>query len=157
MAYSGEGIQVAQLVLEKSFGLDVNVLMQQRVFEKFGMRRTSMLWREDFRPNFARGFDEQGNNLGPNERQSVRAAGSMDTTVSDFAAFLAGVLRGDGLSQANRAEMLAAQVKIRQARGASYLATADRGIARGIAGGRRWDRDLIWPLARFNRRALVLA
>ena len=111
-AYSGEGIQVAQLVLEEGFGLDVNALMQERVFEKFGMGRTSMLWRDDFQPNFARGFDEEGNNLGHNARQSVRAAGSMDTTISDFAAFLAGVLRGDGLAQASRAEMLAGQVRI---------------------------------------------
>ena len=111
-AYSGEGIQVAQFVLEEGLGLDVNALMQERVFDKFGMRRTSMLWRDDFRPNFARGFDEGGNNLGHNVRQSVRAAGSMDTTVSDFASFLAGVLRGDGLSQASRAEMLTTQVKI---------------------------------------------
>ncbi|MCZ6560718.1 MAG: serine hydrolase [Gammaproteobacteria bacterium] len=111
-AYSGEGIQVAQLVLEEGLGLDVNALMQERVFEKFGMRRTSMLWRDDFRPNFSRGFDEEGNNLGHNARQSVRAAGSMDTTVDDFASFLAGVLRGDGLTQASRVEMLSAQVKI---------------------------------------------
>lgn len=57
-AYSGEGIQVAQLTLEEGLGLDVNALMQERVFERFGMQRTSMLWREDFRPNFARGHDE---------------------------------------------------------------------------------------------------
>lgn len=111
-AYSGEGIQIAQLTLEVGLGLDVDALMQERVFDKFGMRRTSMLWREDFRPNFARGFDEEGKNLGHNARQTVRAAGSMDTTVSDFAAFLAGVLRGDGLTQAARAEMLTAQVQI---------------------------------------------
>jgi hypothetical protein len=36
----------------------------------------------------------------------------MDTTVADFASFLAGVMRGDGLSRASRVEMLSAQVKI---------------------------------------------
>ncbi len=111
-AYSGEGIQVAQMVLKEGLGLDVNKLMQERVFDRFKMRRTSMLWREDFRPNFARGYDEDGENLGHNMRQSVRAAGSMDTTVADFAAFLAGVLRGEGLSNAARTEMLSAQVRV---------------------------------------------
>jgi CubicO group peptidase (beta-lactamase class C family) len=77
-AYSGEGIQIAQLTLEEGLGLDVNELMQKRVFDRFGMFRTSMLWREDFRPNFARGYDKTGKNLGHNVRQSVRAAGSMD-------------------------------------------------------------------------------
>lgn len=111
-AYSGEGIQIAQLTLEEGLDLDVNALMQERVFERFQMARTSMLWREDFRPNFARGYDEKGNNLGHNMRRSVRAAGSMDTTVADFAAFLAAVLRGDGLSTAARTELLSAQVKV---------------------------------------------
>jgi CubicO group peptidase (beta-lactamase class C family) len=111
-AYSGEGIQIAQLTLEEGLGLDVNELMQKRVFDRFGMTRTSMLWREDFRPDFARGYDETGENLGHNMRQSVRAAGSMDTTVADYSAFLAGVLRGEGLSESLRSEMLSAQIKI---------------------------------------------
>lgn len=111
-AYSGEGIQIAQLTIEDGLGLDVNTLIQKRVFDKFDMRRTSMLWREDFQPNFARGYDEIGKNLGHNMRQSVQAAGSMDTTIADYAKFLAGVLRGDGLSDASRTEMLGAQVRI---------------------------------------------
>lgn len=111
-AYSGEGIQIAQLTLEEGLGLDVNELMQKRVFDRFGMTRTSMLWREDFRPDFARGYDETGENLGHNMRQSVRAAGSMDTTVADYSAFLAGVLRGEGLSESLRSEMLSTQIKI---------------------------------------------
>ncbi len=111
-AYSGEGIQVAQFVLEQGFGLDVNVLMQKRVFDRFGMQRTSMMWREDFRLNFARGYSEAGENLGHNMRQSVRAAGSMDTTAADFASFLAGLMRAEGLSPASHAAMLSPQVRI---------------------------------------------
>ncbi len=111
-AYSGEGIQVVQMTLEEGFGLDVNVLMQERIFDRFGMQRTSMLWREDFRPNFARGHDEEGNNLGHNARQSVRAAGSMDTTLEDYSAFLAGLMRGEGLTAHSRTDMLTPQIAI---------------------------------------------
>ncbi len=111
-AYSGEGIQVAQFVLEEGLGLDVNQLMQERVFDRFNMPRTSMLWRDDFRPNFARGYSESNENLGHNMRQSVRAAGSMDTTISDFASFLAGVLQGTGISKKARSEMLGPQVAV---------------------------------------------
>ena len=111
-AYSGEGIQVAQLTLEEGFGLDVNVLMQERIFDRFGMQRTSMLWRGDFSPNFARGHDEEGNNLGHNARQSVRAAGSMDTTLEDYSAFLAGLMRGEGLTARSRTDMLTPQIAI---------------------------------------------
>ena len=111
-AYSGEGIQIAQLTIEEALGLDANVLMQERIFDRFEMTRSSMLWREDFRPNFARGYSEQGENLGHNMRMSVRAAGSMDTTVADMAAFLSGSLNGDGLSANARAEMLHPHVEI---------------------------------------------
>jgi CubicO group peptidase (beta-lactamase class C family) len=111
-AYSGEGIQVAQLVLEEGLGLDVNKLMQERIFDSFGMHRSSMLWREDFRPNFARGHDEHGKSLGHRMWQSAGAAGSMDTTLADFAAFLAGVSTGEGISKEARAEMLGRQVRI---------------------------------------------
>lgn len=111
-AYSGEGFQVAQLTLEEGIGLDVNALMQERIFDRFGMQRTSMLWREDFRPNFARGHDKEGNILGHNARQSVSAAGSMDTTLEDYSAFLAGLMRGESLTARSRNDMLTPQIAI---------------------------------------------
>lgn len=111
-AYSGEGYQVAQLTLEEGLGLNVNELMQKRVFDRFGMDRTSMTWREDFRPNFAHGYAEDGRDLGHNARRSVHVAGSMDTTVADFATFLAGVLRGARISPEARSEMLSPQVRV---------------------------------------------
>src|ERR1700752_2290522 len=40
------------------------------------------------------------------ERSNVRVAGSMDTTISDVAKFIAALVRGDGLSAAARAEMV---------------------------------------------------
>ena len=111
-AYSGEGIQVAQLVLEEAYGIDVGALMNERVFERFNMANTSMTWREDFLENLARGHDKDGANLGHYMRERVRAAGSMDTTVNDYARFLAALLRGDGLSAAAKNEMLRPQIRI---------------------------------------------
>lgn len=111
-AYSGEGIQALQFVLEQGLAVDVGALMQTRVFDRFAMARTSMTWREDFRPNFAQGYDEKGEKLGHNMRKSVRAAGSMDTTLVDFAQFLAGVSRGEGLSPEVRSEMVKPQIAI---------------------------------------------
>lgn len=46
------------------------------------------------------------------QRSRPRAAGSMDTTIADFAKFLAGFARGDGLSATSRAEMVKAQMPI---------------------------------------------
>ncbi len=114
-AYSGEGINLLQFVLETGLGLDVGREMQRRVFDRFGMKRTSMTWREDFAPNYADGYDEHGKREGHHLRKNVRAAGSMDTTIEDAAKFLAGFLRSEGLSPAARAEMLRPQVAIRSA------------------------------------------
>jgi CubicO group peptidase (beta-lactamase class C family) len=44
-AYSGEGINLLQFVLEAGLGLKVGQEMQRRVFDRFDMKRTSMVWR----------------------------------------------------------------------------------------------------------------
>jgi CubicO group peptidase (beta-lactamase class C family) len=102
-AYSGEGIILLQFVLETGLGLKVGDEMQRRVFDRFGMTRTSMMWRADFAGNLADGYRADGAVEAHDERSRPRAAGSMDTTIADFARFLAGFSRGDGLSARSRA------------------------------------------------------
>jgi CubicO group peptidase (beta-lactamase class C family) len=114
-AYSGEGINLLQFVLEKGLGLDVGREMQRRVFDRFAMTRTSMTWRDDFAGNLATGYDQDGKAEPHHKRESVRAAGSMDTTVADYGRFLAGLSRGEGLSAKARAEMLKPQLAITSA------------------------------------------
>lgn len=110
--YSGEGIQVLQLVVEERTGRPLGELMQQRVFERFGMKDTSMAWRADFAGRATMHYGAAGEPIAHNQRSRARAAGSMDTTLADFAAFFAGVLRGDGLSAAAHAAMLSPQLAI---------------------------------------------
>jgi CubicO group peptidase (beta-lactamase class C family) len=104
-AYSGEGFYLLQLILEQGLGLDTKAEMQRRVFDRFGMRNTSMQWRPDFASNLADGYDENGKMEPHDERSNVRAAGSMDTSIEDQARLWAGVVRGDGLSPASRAAL----------------------------------------------------
>lgn len=68
--------------------------MQRRVFDRFGMRNTSMKWRPGFAANLADGYDENGKMEPHDERGRVRAAGSMDTTIEDQAKLWAGIVRG---------------------------------------------------------------
>ena len=70
---------------------------------RFGMTRTSMTWRKDFEGNVAIGYDETGKALGHKQRGGVRAAGSMDTTVDDYARLVAAMVRGEGLKPATHA------------------------------------------------------
>jgi CubicO group peptidase (beta-lactamase class C family) len=110
--YSGEGINLMQFVLENGKSIDVDTLMKTRLFDRYGMTRTSMTWRDDFADNLAIGYDENGKPLGHKRRESVRAAGSMDTTVHDYAELLAAMVRGDGLDAATYQTWLRPVIRI---------------------------------------------
>jgi CubicO group peptidase (beta-lactamase class C family) len=114
--YSGEGINLLQFVIEQGKGIDVGTLMAQRLFKPYGMARTSLTWRDDFAANLSIGYGLDGKALGHNHRGSVRAAGSMDTTIHDYANLLAAMVRGDGLSKAAHATWLKPVVRIRSTR-----------------------------------------
>jgi CubicO group peptidase (beta-lactamase class C family) len=111
-AYSGEGINLLQFAIENGPGIDIGTLIRERVFDRFGMRSSSMIWREDFAANLAIGYDEAGRPLGHKQRGSVRAAGSLDTTIGDYAKFLAGLVRCEGLTKRSCEEMRRAQIRI---------------------------------------------
>ena len=111
-AYSGDGLITIQFALEEGLGLDVGAEAQRRIFDRFGMPNTSLIWRPDFAVNLADGWDAEGAVEPHDERSKVRAAGSMDTTIGDFARFAAAYVRGDGLSAASRAELTKPQLPI---------------------------------------------
>lgn len=115
-AYSGEGFILLQSVIERGrksqgLGLDVGDLTSA-IFNRFGMTRTSLVWRPDFAANAADGWNDKGEPQEHDQRSKVRVAGSMDTTISDLPKFFAALVRGDGLSAASRAEMTKPQLHI---------------------------------------------
>jgi CubicO group peptidase (beta-lactamase class C family) len=110
--YSGEGFYILQLILEKGLGLDVGKEMQERVFDRFGMTNTSMIWREDFAANLADGYGLDGTMQAHDARSSVSAAGSMDTSINDQALLWAAIVSGDGLSIKSRSEFTRPQLAI---------------------------------------------
>jgi CubicO group peptidase (beta-lactamase class C family) len=110
--YSGEGILLAQFVLESGLGLDVGAEMRKRIFDRFGMARSSMTWRADFEANYAENYQADGAPYPHRRWDKVGAAGSLDTTAVDFAAFAAAAVRGEGLSRKARAEMIGRHVEV---------------------------------------------
>jgi len=110
--YSGEGLRLAQFVIEQGLGLDVGAEVNRRIFTLLGMTRTSLTWRADFAANLSDSYAEDGKHIPHDRRERVSAAGSMDTTLADYSKFLAAVSRGDGLTQAARSEMVRRQVTI---------------------------------------------
>jgi len=114
-AYSNEGFWILQTVLEQGLGLDIRAEMQARVFDRFGMTRTSMQWRDDFADNLADGYATDGAFEPHDRRDNVAAAGSMDTTITDQARMWRAMFAGEGLSDEMRAEWVRAQFPIRTA------------------------------------------
>lgn len=104
-AYSNEGINLAQFVIEESLGLKVGEEMNRRIFQPLGMTRSSMIWRDDFKGNLADGMHEDGKWEEHDDRSSVRAAGSLDTTIGDMSKLAAALVSGWGLSAKARAEL----------------------------------------------------
>jgi CubicO group peptidase (beta-lactamase class C family) len=108
-SYSGEGFILLQFVVEHGratggLGLDVGDLTKSN-FDRLGMSRTSLVWREGQDPNYADGWNDQGQPQPHSKRSKVRVAGSMNTTISDISKFAAALVRGDGLTPTSRAEI----------------------------------------------------
>ncbi|HTJ30611.1 MAG TPA: serine hydrolase domain-containing protein [Acidobacteriaceae bacterium] len=109
-SYSGEGMILLQFAIEhgkKSQGLSLDIGdLTQATFHRLGMTRTSLTFlpgqKED---NYADGWNDKGEPQPHSLRRKPRAAGSMNTSISDMAKFTAALVRGDGLTPASRAEL----------------------------------------------------
>jgi CubicO group peptidase (beta-lactamase class C family) len=116
-SYSGEGLILLQFAVEhgrkaQGLGLDVGDLTKAN-FDRLGMPLTSLVWAiNNPNPNVADGWDDQGKPLPHDKRSKVRAAGSMNTTISDLSKFAAALVTSNGLSAASRAEMTKPQLHI---------------------------------------------
>ena len=139
-AYSGEGIALLQLVVETTTKKPLEELMQQRVFEPLGMPRTSMVWQDRFDSDYANGYDEYGRSLGPLKQHKAGAAGSMSTTIADFARFMQAVLEGRLLRPKTREQMLSPQIQIVSKHMFPTLSeeTTDENKAIRLSGGLGW-------------------
>jgi len=81
--YSGEGFILLQFVIEhgrkaQGLGVDLGDLTRAN-FDRLGMTRTSLVWRDAFAENVADGWNDQGEIQEHDQRSKVRVAGSMDT------------------------------------------------------------------------------
>lgn len=104
-AYSNEGINLAQFIIEEGLGLKVGDEMNRRLFQPLGMTNSSMIWREDFKRNLADGQHADGRWEAHDDRSSVKAAGSLDTTITDLGKLAAAMVSGWRLSAKTRAEL----------------------------------------------------
>lgn len=107
-AYSGDGLILLQFALEKGLAIDIGEDMQRRLFDRFAMPNSSLIWRPEFARNLANGWKGDGTIEPHDERSKVRAAGSLDTTISDMARLSAGMMA----DRATMAAMVQPMLKI---------------------------------------------
>ena len=111
-AYSGEGIVLLQFVVETITGKSTQELMRKRVFEPLEMTRTSMITERGFEPDISNRYDEYGRTIGFDVRTKPNAAGSMQTTLNDYARLLAAIMQGHLLGKETRDLMLSPHIQI---------------------------------------------
>ncbi|WP_448701928.1 serine hydrolase domain-containing protein [Mucilaginibacter sp. AW1-3] len=115
-SYSGEGIQLLQFVVETITGTPLQVLARQIVFKPFGMTRSDYIWQPGFETDYALGHDLNGDTIAKNRYVQAYAAGSMETTVTDYTGFVAALMQGKGLSVTSKHMIFTPQVIIKSKR-----------------------------------------
>jgi CubicO group peptidase (beta-lactamase class C family) len=124
-SYSGEGMTLLQVVLEKITGRPLEELAREKVFSPYGMTTTSYTWQPRFEGNFCHGHDEAGTVLEKDKDNAARSASTLETTPEDYTRFLHAVLQGRGLSASSWKELFATQVRIRSKRQFGPLSAED--------------------------------
>jgi CubicO group peptidase (beta-lactamase class C family) len=86
-AYSGEDLFLLQFLVETTHE-PIADLMRERIFVPLGMTRTSMTYEPRFATDISQAYDEWSRPLGVQQSTRADAAGSMQTTLTDFARFV---------------------------------------------------------------------
>lgn len=111
--YSGEGMVVLQIALERLTGRPLEELAREHVFEPYGMETTSYRWQERFEDDFAYGHRGDGTAYPKDKDNDPRAPSTLETTSADLVRFLENVLAEEGLDPDSWDEMFSPQIRIR--------------------------------------------
>jgi CubicO group peptidase (beta-lactamase class C family) len=113
-SYSGEGFVYLQKVVEHLTGEPLDAFMRKMVFEPLGMTSSSYVWQDRYESRKVYGHDPFGSVTGRRKPKDANAAGSLHTTVSDYARFVIAVMNGTGLKKETARQMLTPQVKVQE-------------------------------------------
>lgn len=101
-AYSGEGLNLLQFVIEQREHKPLDELMQDALFTPLQMQSTAMRWKEGLAVNVADRYDLNEKFISHTRRDHARGAGSMTTSVTDLARFTEAFLRSLSASESKR-------------------------------------------------------
>ncbi len=158
-AYSGEGIDLLQMVVEIITGKGLEELAREKIFLPLAMTRTSYTWKPEFENDYAIGYNEKGDSIRFKRRVRADAAGSMETTIADYTRFMAAVIQGLGLSLHSFHEMLSPQIAIHSAHQFPSLSTDTTSANDRIhlSYGLGWGLFNTPPALHFSKRGTTMA
>ncbi len=111
-SYSGEGYAYLQEAVEFTTGKPLETLMQELVFHPLGMTSSSFIWRSIHEERKATGHDEIGQPNIRREPPAAEAASSLHTTATDYARFVAALMRRETLTARTYEDMWSPQVTL---------------------------------------------
>ena len=112
-SYSGEGMTLLQIVIQKITGKSLEQLMQEHVFGPYGMTMSSYTWQPRFEADYAVGHASDGKPYPKDKDNAARAPSTLETTPDDYTRFMTAVLGREGLREESWNEMFKPQVRIR--------------------------------------------
>lgn len=118
--YSAAGYDLLQRAVEKIKNKRLDILIEEYIFIPFGMKSSSMVWKEDYQKRAVNGHDMFGNPQGIRKYMEPNAMASLYTTAYDYALFVKGVMNGAELSKEIHDEFLESQIEVDKKSGLSW-------------------------------------
>jgi CubicO group peptidase (beta-lactamase class C family) len=112
-SYSGEGLRLLQVVIEKVTGKGLEDLAREKIFNPLGMDMSSYVWQKRFENKYCNGHTAAGEVIPKDTEDEAGAAGSMETTLADYSKFLVAVMNKKLVKEATFSEMIKPQVTIK--------------------------------------------
>ena len=91
-SYSSEAYVYLQRAVEKATGQPLDALAEEFVLGPFGMGHSSFVWRAEYTPILATGYDREGKAVAATRYLRPVAASTLYTTLDDYARFVGGIL-----------------------------------------------------------------
>lgn len=139
-SYSGEGIRLLQIVIEKILGKGLEQLARERVFDPLNMEMTSYVWQKRFENNYCYGHTTEQIVIDKDTEDEAGAAGSMETTPVDYAKFLTKIIELSSTNSDVTKLMFAPNIRINSKKqfGPESLETTDANDSIALSYGLGW-------------------
>src|SRR5450830_1228157 len=139
-SYSSVGFSYLQRAIEAITGESLENNMKRLVFDPLKMTSSSFEWQHRFADNVARPH-ENGERLDKHRPPRASASYSLQTTATDYGAFLAAVLSGDRLKEATSEQWLTPAINATKGT-AEHLENVPAETEKDIGWGLGWGLEL---------------